>query len=115
MAKQIRLMSEKHKLFAYCKIQEKVVPIDEVRREYQSYARDLFIQDEMPPTRNPLNPKEVYTSKSKLRAAYRAAGAVEVGDAYERGYIPDRESGASSNKLASKLKEQIIQRYKHGR
>lgn len=106
-------MSEKHKLFAYCKIQEKVVPIDEVKRE--KYARDLFIQDEMPPTRNPLNPKEVYTSKSKLRAAYRAAGAVEVGDAYERGYIPDRESGASTNRLISKIKEQMIERYKHGR
>lgn len=103
----------KYKLYQYCHEKQKVVPVEEIKRE--KYARDLFIQDEMPPTRNPLNPKEVYTSKSKLRAAYRAAGAVEVGDAYERGYIPDRESGASTDRLASRIKEQIIERYKHGR
>lgn len=103
----------KYKLYQYCHEKQKVVPVEEIKRE--RYARDLFIQDEMPPTRNPLNPKEVYTSKSKLRAAYRAAGAVEVGDAYERGYIPDRESGASTDRLASRIKEQIIERYKHGR
>lgn len=105
----------KYKLFQYCKIQQKVVPIEQVQREFKSYARDLYIQDEMEPTRNPLNPKEIYTSKSKLRAAYRAAGAVEVGDAYDRGYIPERESGASSDRLVSKLKEQMIERYKNGR
>ena len=103
----------KYKLYQYCHEQQKVVPVENIKRE--KYARDLFIQDEMPPTRNPLNPKEVYTSKSKLRAAYRAAGAIEVGDAYERGYIPDRESGASSDRLASRIKEQIVERYKHGR
>lgn len=105
----------KYKLFQYCKIQQKVVPIEQVQREFKSYARDLYIQDEMEPTRNPLNPKEIYTSKSKLRAAYRAAGAVEVGDAYDRGYIPERESGASQDRLVSKLKEQMIERYKNGR
>lgn len=105
----------KYKLFQYCKIQKKVVPIEQVQREYQSYARDLFIQDEMEPTRNPLNPKEIYTSKSKLRAAYKAAGAIEVGDAYDRGYIPERESGASSDRLVSKLKEQMIERYRNGK
>ena len=31
--------------------------------------------------RNPLNPKEVYTSKSKLRQRYKEAGVTEVGDA----------------------------------
>ena len=105
----------KYTLFQYCKIQDKVVPVEQVQREYQTHARDLFIQDEMPPTRNPLNPKEIYTSKSKLRAVYKAAGAVEVGDAYDRGYIPERESGASSDRLVSKLKEQMIERYKNGR
>lgn len=103
----------KNKLYQYCKIQNKVVPIEEVVRE--KYARDLFIQDEMEPTRNPLNPKEIYTSKSKLRAAYRAAGAIEVGDAYDRGYIPDQESGASTRRLAKQLTNQIIDRYRHGR
>jgi hypothetical protein len=45
----------KYKLYQYCHKQKKVVPIEEVHRE--RYARDLFIQDEMEPTRNPLNPK----------------------------------------------------------
>jgi len=103
----------KNKLYQYCKIQDKVVPIEEVKR--QRYARDLFIQDEMEPTRNPLNPKEIYTSKSRLRAAYKAAGAIEVGDAYDRGYIPDQESGASTRRLAKQLTDKIIDRYRHGR
>jgi len=105
----------KYKLYQYCHEQKKVVPIEEVRRRVQSNARDLFIQDEMEPTRNPLNPKEVYTSKSKLRAAYKAAGAVEVGDAYDRGYLPDRESGASERRLISEMKNKLIDRYRNGR
>ena len=105
----------KYKLFQYCHEQQKVVPIEEVQRRVQSNARDLFIQDEMEPTRNPLNPREIYTSKSKLREAYRAAGAVEVGDAYDKGYIPDSESGASERRLVSKLKAQMIERYRNGR
>lgn len=105
----------KYKLYQWCPIKEKVVPVEEVVREYQSYARDLFIQDEMPPTKNPLNPKEIYTSKSKLRAAYKAAGAIEVGDAYDKGYIPDRESGASERKLINNMKERLIDRYRNGR
>ena len=105
----------KYKLFQYCHEQKKVVPIAEIQRRVESNARDLFIQDEMEPTRNPLNPKEVYTSKSKLRAAYKAAGAIEVGDAYDRGYIPDRESGASERKLISEMKNKLIDRYRNGR
>jgi hypothetical protein len=105
----------KYTLFQYCPIAEKVVPIAEVQRRVQSNARDLFIQDEMEPTRNPLNSKEIYTSKSKLRAAYRAAGVVEVGDAYDKGYIPDRESGASERRLISNMKERLIDRYRNGR
>jgi len=108
-------MAQKYKLFQYCHIKKKVVPIEQVQRNYESYARDLFIQDEMEPTRNPLNPKEIYTSKSKLRAAYRAAGAVEVGDAYDRGYIPDSESGASERAAINKIKANMIDRYKNGR
>jgi hypothetical protein len=102
----------KYKLYQFCHTQNKVVPVEDVVRE--RYARDLFIQDEMEPTRNPLNPKEVYTSKAKLRAAYRAAGAVEVGDAYEKGYVPDRESGATERKLVRQLKQQMIDRYRNG-
>ena len=105
----------KYTLFQYCPVADKVVPVAEVQRRAQSNARDLFIQDEMEPTRNPLNSKEIYTSKSKLRAAYRAAGVVEVGDAYDKGYIPDRESGASERRLISNMKERLIDRYRNGR
>lgn len=100
----------KYKLFQYCQVQQKVVPIEQVKREYQSKAIDLFIQDEMAPTRNPLNPKEVYTSKSKLRAAYRAAGAVEVGDAYDRGYSPDKVRAESESRAVSNVMRQIRER-----
>ncbi len=105
----------KYKLFQWCPVKKKVVPIEQVERRAQSNARDLFIQDEMKPTRNPLNPKEIYTSKSKLRAAYRAAGAIEVGDSYDRGYQTERESAASERKLAKELTAKIIDRYRHGR
>lgn len=104
----------KYKLFQYCHVQKKVVPIEEVQRSRGTWARDLFIQDEMEPTRNPLNPKEVYTSKSKLREAYKAAGVTEVGDAYDRGYDPEKRSEQSANDLARKLKNQIIDRYRNG-
>lgn len=105
----------KYKLFQYCPVAEKVVPVEQVQKRVQSNARDLFIQDEMEPTRNPLNPKEVYTSKSKLRAAYKAAGAVEVGDAYDRGYTPEKERSSSERQLVASMKNQIIERLKHGR
>jgi len=105
----------KYKLFQWCPIIEQVVPIEEVRKRAASNARDLFIQDEMEPTRNPLNPKEIYTSKSKLRAAYKAAGAVEIGDAYDRGYQTDRESGRTEKELVNKLKQTMIDRYRNGR
>lgn len=105
----------KYQLFQWCPVKKKVVPIEQVERRVQTNARDLFIQDEMEPTRNPLNPKEIYTSKSKLRAAYRAAGAVEVGDSYDRGYTPERETSRSSRDAASQLKRQIIERMNNGR
>lgn len=108
-------MTDKYKLFQYCPVKQKVVPISQVQRRVATNAKDLFIQDEMEPTRNPLNPKEIYTSKSKLRAAYRAAGAIEVGDAYDKGYIPDSESGASERAAISKIKAKMIDRYRNGR
>jgi hypothetical protein len=105
----------KYKLFQYCPVQQKVVPIEEVQRRVQTNAKDLFIQDEMEPTRNPLNPKEVYTSKSKLRAAYRAAGAVEIGDAYDRGYSPEKEQKAAEKRLVKQLHNNMIDRLRNGR
>ncbi len=100
----------KYKLFQYCHVKKKVVPIEQVERRAESNARDLFIQDEMEPTRNPLNPKEVYTSKSKLRAAYKAAGAIEVGDAYERGYNPEKERAVNTDKMVKNFMNNLRER-----
>jgi len=100
----------KYKLFQYCHDQKKVVPIDQVQKRVQSNARDYFIQDEMPPTRNPLNPKEIYTSKSKLRATYRAAGVVEVGDAYERGYSPEKNAESREKKVVANFMQNLRER-----
>lgn len=104
----------KYKLYQYCHVQKKVVPVEEVQRSRGTWARDLFIQDEMEPTRNPLNPKEVYTSKAKLREAYKAAGVIEVGDSYERGYNPEKRSEQSASDLARSIKNKIIDRYRNG-
>jgi hypothetical protein len=103
-------MSKKYKLFQYCPVKEKVVPIEQVERRVQSRAVDYFIQDEMAPTRNPLNPKEVYTSKSKLRAVYKAAGAVEIGDAYDRGYAPEQVRAENESRAVSNVMRQIRER-----
>ena len=100
----------KYKLYQYCHDQKKVVPIDQVQKRVQSNARDYFIQDEMPPTRNPLNPKEIYTSKSKLRATYRAAGVVEVGDAYERGYSPEKNAESREKKVVANFMQNLRER-----
>lgn len=100
----------KYTLFQWCPTKQKVVPIEQVERRAQTNARDLFIQDEMEPTRNPLNPKEIYTSKSKLRAAYRAAGVVEVGDAYERGYDPGKDAARREEKVVKRFMENLRER-----
>ena len=63
----------------------------------------MYIHDEMPPTRNPLNPKEVFTSKAKLRAAYKAAGAIEIGDAYDRGYSPEKQAEQREKQTIAKF------------
>jgi hypothetical protein len=108
-------MSEKYRLFQWCPVKQKVVPIEQVAKRAVSNARDLFIQDEMAPTKNPLNPKEVYTSKSKLRAAYKAAGAIEIGDAYDRGYSPEKEAKQAERRLVKEIHNQVIDRYRNGR
>lgn len=103
-------MTQKYKLFQWCPVQEKVVPVEEVQVRVHANAKHMFINDEMPPTRNPLNPKEIYTSKSKLREAYRAAGAVEIGDAYDRGYDPGKESKANEERIVRSFMKQVKER-----
>lgn len=100
----------KYKLFQWCPVKQKVVPIEQVERRVQTNAKDLFIQDEMEPTRNPLNPKEIYTSKSKLREAYRAAGAVEVGDSYDRGYDPQKGAESREKQVVAKFMNNLRER-----
>lgn len=100
----------KYKLFQWCPIQEKVVPVEEVMVRVHANASHMFIHDEMPPTRNPLNPKEIYTSKSKLRAAYKAAGAIEVGDQFDRGYNPERHAEAREKQVVANFMRQVKER-----
>lgn len=77
-------------LYQWCKIRQKVVPIDEVIEEVSSNAISRFTSDEMPPTRSPISGK-YYTSKSRLRAEYKAHGAIEIGNEYQNGYDPGKE------------------------
>lgn len=64
-----------------------------------------YIPDEMPPTRNPLNPREIFTSKSKLRERYREAGAEEIGTAYDNGYRPEKIREERTKEFENKLHE----------
>lgn len=80
--------------YQYCKIQCKVVPANEVLHEItdQQLAsiKHGFIQDEMKPTKHPIDGK-YYTSKAAFRAITKAHGFEEVGTAYENGYAPERD------------------------
>jgi len=79
-----------------------------------SRALENYSSDEMPPTRNPLNPKEIFTSKSKLRAVYKAHGVEEVGTAYENGYDPGKGREEKFERyvegLGAKLKDRFYGR-----
>lgn len=98
-------------VLGWCPKKKKVVPIDEIERDTTQMARNYYTTDEMPPTRNPLNSKEIYTSKSALRKAYKAAGAVEIGDAYERGYNPEKEQQREQKKAIDKLIQATLERH----
>ena len=102
---------EKHKLFQWCPVQCKVVPVDEVQVRVPADIAHGYIRDEMPPTKNPLNPREIYTSKSKLRAAYKAAGVIEIGDAYDRGYSPEKRDAERERVLVNRITQQIRDRF----
>lgn len=81
--------------FKYCQAAKKVLPIAEaIRLDGESKERKLasvahgFIQDEMPPTKHPIDGK-YYTSQAKFREVTKAHGFEEVGTAYENGYSPE--------------------------
>lgn len=79
-----------------------------------TYCNRNIITDEMEATRSPISGK-MYTSKTALRAEYKAHGAVEIGTAYENGYEPEKEMKRREDNLVARLKEQIVERYRHGR
>lgn len=88
--------------YQYCKIQKKVVPIDQVIREEGKLFH--FINDEMPATKHPIT-GEYFTSKSKFRAVTKAHGAEEVGTAYDNGYNPEREKEKRFENTLEKMTE----------
>ena len=88
--------------YKYCPVQRKVVPYDQALTIIPDTKLHHFQSDDIPPTKHPVT-GQYYTSKTRFREATRAAGCVEVGDAYERGYEPDRESGMKQ--LTEKLRE----------
>jgi hypothetical protein len=96
-------------VLVYCPKKQKMVPKGAEHKETK-WAKHAFTSDEMEPTKNPLNSKEVFTSKARLREAYRNAGAVEIGDAYERGYDPAKERAMEEKKMVKRLVDQVRER-----
>lgn len=87
-------------IFKYCKVQKKVVPVDQVIEYRHANAAHGYIPDEMPPTKHPLTGK-YYTSKAKFRAETTARGYQEVGNEYEK---PEKVEQSKPN---PKFKEQM--------
>lgn len=94
--------------YGYCSVQKKVVPVDQIQRETK--ALDLYIQDEMPPTRHPVT-GEVFTSKAKFREVTRALGFEEVGNDYDNGYEPERKLERETQAFRQKFKQHLIENY----
>lgn len=101
-------------LFKYCKIQEKVVPIDEVMEEVHANVAHGYIPDEMGAVKHPIDGK-YYTSKAKFRAVTRSHGYEEVGTAYDNGYSPEKEREASDSAKAQRIVEHFRERYRDGK
>jgi hypothetical protein len=99
------------KLYQYCNIQKKVVPIEEVQVEVPATVAHKLINDEMPATLHPIDQK-YYTSKSRFRAVTKAHGYEEVGTAYDNGYDPAEERVREEKALVKSIKQQIIERWK---
>jgi hypothetical protein len=98
-------------VLGWCPKKKKVVPINEIERDETKLARNYYTTDEMPPTRNPLNSREIFTSKSALRRRYTEAGAVEIGDAYERGYDPEKSHAEDRKRVIDKIMKQTLERH----
>lgn len=95
-------------VYQYCKIQKKVVPVEEVMHD--ATASTQFIIDEMPPTKHPIT-GEVFTSKTKFRAVTKAHGYEEVGTAYDHGFEPGERERADKHKAnVRRIKEELRER-----
>lgn len=92
---------------------EKVFGKDDPFNTSSTQQRNI-VTDEMPPTRSPITGK-YYTSKTALRAEYRAYGAEEVGTAYDNGYASERQAESRERELVKKLTENVIDRYRNGK
>lgn len=99
-------------VYKWCPVQKKVVPADEVMVEIPANVAHRYISDDMPPTRSPLDGK-YYTSKSKLRETYRAAGVYEVGNDFEH-YEPEKEQQREERELLSRVRAEFRERIKGG-
>ena len=102
---------ERNKLYQYCKIQKKVVPVDQVMVEVPANIKHGVMSDDMEPTQHPIDMK-YYTSKSKFRSVTKAYGYEEVGNEYENGYDPSKRQADENKELIRKIKQQIIERWK---
>lgn len=98
----------------WCPVQQKVVPSSEVMVEVdeRTLAKIAhgYIQDEMPPTKHPIDGKH-YTSAAKFRAVTRAHGFEEVGTAYENGYQPEKELEREFNRYIEGLNNEWRDRF----
>ena len=95
-------------VYKYCKVQKKVVPIEEAISDVEAHTQ--FMIDEMPATRHPIT-GEYFTSKTKFRAVTKAHGYEEVGTAYDHGFEPgERERQDQHKATMSRIKEELRER-----
>jgi len=87
----------------------KIVHVSDIKRIINAEAAHGFINDEMPATLHPKDGK-YYTSKAAFRAATKAHGCVEVGDAYEKGYDPRKEFEAEQKRVIDKQWDEFVER-----
>jgi hypothetical protein len=98
-------MAKNNQVYKYCKVQKKVLPIEEcLDREEYTLSQIQIVNDEMQPTRHPLTGKH-YTSKTRFREETRARGYVEVGNEYQNGFNPEVSK-------AKEMKQQASERFK---
>lgn len=98
-------------IYKFCKVQGKVVPIEDVLEEMEAARTSTQLMfDEMPATRHPIDGK-YYTSKKEFRRITKAHGYEEVGNDYDHGYEPERANDEAFKKLNTKIRQEFRERY----